>query len=190
MLEGYIDSLMDNKKELPFKYVHNLEKSSLSNKNARFMNRIGVKEEKIKDAVVKGTEKFFGIKNFFRNMKKNKILGASQQPKQLSSGQQKPNNLRNDPNIVVNLEKLENERKARAQEIYNGLSKEQKAELSKLSVQSINTTELQKRYGISYTEVHNLVELYGKKTSQNQPAQSQPAQNKAQSQNSGQTLTL
>ena len=187
MLEDYIDSLMDNTKELPFEYVHNLEDSSLSNKNARFMNRLGLREEKIKGAEVTGAEKFFGIKNFFRNIVKNKALSAGKQTQQLPSGQPKAKNLRNDPSIVVDLESLENARKARIEEIYNGLSEEQKVELSELSVQSINTTELQNKYGVSYNEAYSLVEAYGKKTNQNQPPQNQPATKK---QDSGDTLTL
>ena len=121
------------------------------------------------------------------NLKKNKALSAGKQSQQLPSGQTKVKNLRNDPNIVVDLEALESARKARTEEIYNGLSEEQKAELSELSVKSINTTELQNKYGVSYNEAYDLVEAYGKKPNQNQP---QPNKPEAKKQDSGDTLTL
>lgn len=178
MIEGYIDSLIDNSKELPFEYVHNLEDSSLSNKNTRFMNRIGLKEEKIRGAEVNGAEKFFGIKKFFRYINKNRTLNAPKQPQQLPSGKQKK--LRDDPTINMGRD---------PKEIFNGLTAEQQDEIKGLLINN-GTSDLQVKYGLTYNEAHGLLREYGKKPSQDKLEQNQSQKDQEKDKDDNGTITL
>lgn len=165
MVEEYIDSLMDNDKEFPFEYIHNLEGSTLSNKNTRFMNRIALKEQKIAGTEVAGAEKFYSVKKIFRDVKsKIKTLKEIKEPKKLPEAEKgkKSYNLRKDPTVVLDLGKIEAERNAKIQESYEKLTPEQKQELSKLTINT-RMAEVQEKFGVSYNEAYGLVEKYGKK---------------------------
>ena len=161
MINNYIESLIYHDEQLPFDYVHNLENSNLSRRKARFMNRIALQEKGINGAEVIGEKKrFFGIRNLFKNLKNRmKNFKKMEEPKALEEGQKskKRRALREDSDIIINLEKREKQLEG----LYEGLSPEQQKILSESSLS--NVSEIQIKFKIPYNDAYAMVEKYGRK---------------------------
>lgn len=149
----YIEAVVDEK-EYPFDYKIDLTNSKLSKKSNNVLNKIALKERKIEGNEVIGAEKFYKIKNLFRNIKNNS-LGEGNKRLQLTEGNVKEKQGNFKKKFVVNIEDLQEEQKKETDLAYSKLSQEQKDNLRNLSV-----SEIQK-LGMSYNTAANMKKEYG-----------------------------
>lgn len=158
LIDDYIVALKE-KKRFPFDYTINLENSSFSKEELKFMNRIALEEAKIEgNEVIGAKERFPKIKNLFNKIGK-KLFNKKEKVEELTSGEndnEKGNNgLKNKYKVSdKEIEDLKQQRKEKMNNAYNNLSNEQKEELLGLD----NISKIQSNFGLSYNEAYYLWE--------------------------------
>ena len=147
LTEQYIESVLDNQ-EFPFEYTHDLENSSLSNKDTNFMNRLALKESKIKGNVVKGAEKLRAIKNIYRGIKDKaqRRFKKTEEPKQLGEGKREK--------LSDKLNREMEEQNKKYDVAYNKLTDDQKSNIANMKVSDLQ------RLGIDYTTACGVIDKY------------------------------
>ena len=120
------------------------------------LNKIALKEGKIEGNNVKGTQKLYTLKNVLKKFKNRNIL-KGEAPKKELPDPKKMQKFKKE--YLVDVDKLEEEKNTKIDEIYTKLSEEQKAQLEEMDVSDIQRLGL----NMDYSMASRMKERYGKK---------------------------